>query len=158
MKKRHGPPRRRESLCNIGTSFCCPLERYDQANMNQRRCIRLLSETSSAVWDPSISTWSAPSLLPSVRSRCRINFKPNFEMLVSKFCPLNFQMQECHSTFSTRSEVKSSEWSSVGSIAFSSVTDKFPQCLHDSLLFDFLESNLDPCIVTPPRGDLRLCI
>ena len=45
----------------------------------------------------------------------------------------------------------------MGSIAFSAVADKFAQCFHDSLLFDFLGSNLDPCIVTPARDDLRLC-
>ena len=39
---------------------------------------------------------------------------------------------------------------------FLAVTHEFPQCFFDSLIHDFLVSNLDHCNVTPPRTGLNL--
>ena len=47
---------------------------------------------------------------------------------------------------------------SSNSITFSAVAHELPQYFYDSLIHDFLESNLDHCSVTPPRSGLSLGI
>ena len=70
----------------------------------------------------------------------------SFELLIE---------QECHFTSFHQSEENLWSGRPQDSIAFSAVAHEFPQYFYDSLVHDFLESNLEHCIGTP-RSDLSL--